>query len=249
MNPLVRTELLKQRTLRIFYLGVLSAPLVAGLVAVAVLGGAGRDGNDPLGPDSLAQTIGAPASVITIVALLLGILGTAGEYRHETITTTFLSTPRRRNVVLAKLVAHSLIGALIGVLSLTVTIAIGVPWLQAEHIDTHVDGDLLRVMVGVLVSTALHGALGVSVGALIRNQTAACTIVLVWLLAVEGVIGTLLHGGAMLHWLPVATAHAMVRSGSPGAGLSAPVAAGVFTIYLVTLAVAAVRLTIRRDIT
>ena len=65
----------------------------------------------------------------------------AGEYRHQTITTTFLASPRRRDVVVAKLVAHSLTGALMGLLSLAVSAAIAVPWLHASGVDVHLDGD------------------------------------------------------------------------------------------------------------
>src|SRR5688500_711995 len=108
MNRAVRTELLKQRTTRTFVAGIAAAASVAGLITVAILGAAGKQDNDPLGPASLVQAIGAPANVITVIALMLGILGMTGEYRHQTITTTFLPTPRRRNVILAKLIAHSL---------------------------------------------------------------------------------------------------------------------------------------------
>ena len=62
MTHLIRTELLKQRTVRLFVAGVLAAPVVAGLVTVAVLGAAGHQGNDPLSPASLVQTVGAPSA-------------------------------------------------------------------------------------------------------------------------------------------------------------------------------------------
>ena len=73
MNRLVRTELLKQRTTRTFVAGICATPLVAGLVTIAILGAAGKQGNDPLGPDSLVQVIGGPAAVITLIAVLLGV--------------------------------------------------------------------------------------------------------------------------------------------------------------------------------
>src|SRR6187200_2279284 len=91
LNRLVRTELLKQRTTRVPLAGICAAPVVAGLVTVAVLSFAGKQGNDPLGTDSLHQAIGAPADVITVIAVMLGVLGMAGEFRHQTITTTFLA--------------------------------------------------------------------------------------------------------------------------------------------------------------
>jgi ABC-2 type transport system permease protein len=89
MNRLVRTELLKQRTTRTGVAGILAAPALAGLMTSAILGAAGKQGNDPLGPDSLVQAVGAPAAAVTIVTLFLGLLATAGEHRHQTITTTY----------------------------------------------------------------------------------------------------------------------------------------------------------------
>jgi hypothetical protein len=105
------------------------------------------------------QIIGAPAGVITVIAVLLGVLGMAGEYRHHTITTTFLATPRRRDVVIAKIIAHALIGAVMGLLALTVSAAIAVPWLLSSGIDVPLNGDLVLVAAGLIVSTALYGAL------------------------------------------------------------------------------------------
>jgi ABC-2 type transport system permease protein len=249
MNRLVRTELLKQRTIRTFMAGIGAAPLVAGLVTVAILSAAGKQGNDPLGPDSLVHVIGGPAAVITLVAVLLGVLGMAGEYRHQTITTTFLASPRRRDVVIAKLVAHSLTGALMGLLSLAVAAAIAVPWLHASGVDVHLDGEGVRVAAGLIASTALYGALGVSIGALIRNQTTAAAVVLIWLLAVEGIISDLAHGAAVVQWLPAAAGRALVHNGPSDNGLPVLAAAGIFAVYVATFAAAGTRLTVDRDIT
>ena len=61
MNRLIYTELLKQRSTRTFRAGVIVAAVVAVLVTLAILGAAGRQGNEPLGPDNLVQVIGGPA--------------------------------------------------------------------------------------------------------------------------------------------------------------------------------------------
>lgn len=248
MNRLVRTELLKQRTTRSFLVGVAAAPAVATLVAIAVMSTAGKDGNDPLGPLSLAQVIGAPASIVTLVSLMLGLFATAGEYRHETITTTFLACPRRREVVIAKLVASALVGAVMGVLSLVVTIAISVPWLHSSGVAAHLGTNELRVGLGLVLSTALYGALGVAVGALVRNQTAASAAVLVWLLAVEGIVADVFSESAFVHWLPAAAGRALIHIGPAHGALAVPVAAGVFVAYVAVIALVAGAITLQRDI-
>ena len=173
----------------------------------------------------------------------------AGEYRHQTITTTFLASPRRRDVVIAKLLAHSLTGALIALLSLSVAAAIAVPWLHASGVDIHIDAEVIRVAAGLVASTALYGSLGVSIGALIRNQTAAAAVILIWLLAVEGFIGDLLHDAAVVQWLPAATGRALVHIGPSDNGLPVLAFAGTFAVYIVGFAAAGTRLTVNRDIT
>jgi len=249
MNRLVRTELLKLRTSRTLVAGICTAVTVAALATIAILSSAGKQGNDPLGPDSLIHVFGGPAAVITVVAMLLGVIGMAGEYRHQTITTTFLAWPRRRDVVVAKLLAHALIGALLASLSLAVAAGIAVPWLRASGVEIGLGGEGLRVAAGLVASTALYGSLGVSIGALIRNQTTAVAVVLIWLLAVEGFISDLAHGAAVVQWLPAAAGRALVHIGPSNDGLPVLAAAGIFALYIAGFAAAATRLTVARDIT
>ena len=249
MNRLVRTELLKLRTTRTFAAGICATVAVAGLVTVAILGAAGKQGNDPLSTDSLSHVLGGPAAVITVIAVLLGVIGMAGEYRHQTITTTFLASPDRRDVVIAKLVAHALTGALMALLSLAVAATIGVPWLLASGVDVHLDAEGVRVATGLVVSTALYGSLGVSLGALLRNQTTAAAVVLIWLLAVEGLIGDLVHGATLVRWLPAAAGRALVHIGPSDDGLPMLAAAGTVAVYVAAFAAAGTRLTVERDIT
>jgi ABC-2 type transport system permease protein len=249
MNTLIRTELLKQRTLRIYSVGVGATLVTAGLISVAVLGAAGHQDNEPLSSASLNQVLGAPVSVVTVIALMLGVIGMAGEYRHQTITNTFLATPRRGDVVLSKLVAHAITGSLLGLASLTVTLLIALPWLGANGTDIVFDSETARVAFGGIISIACYGALGVAVGALIRNQTAACAVVLTWLLAVEGLIGDVLHDSALVRWLPVAAGQAIVRTDEVGGLLPVPVAIAVFAAYVGLFAIAATRITLQRDVT
>jgi ABC-2 type transport system permease protein len=247
MSRLIRTELLKLRTTRSFLLTFAGVPVMAGLVVLAVFGAAGRQGNDPLGPDSLAQVLGAPASITTTLALILGVVGLAGEYRHKTITTTLLATPRRGRVVVAKVVAHALAGTAVAMVTLAATAAVAVPWLVQADVPVDVGDKVARVAGGLVLATALHGALGVAVGALIRNQTVAVAVAFGWLLKVEGAVAGLFRSETLADWLPFATGRAIVPAG-PGAR-SLWAAAAVLALYVVALATAGTRLVVDRDIT
>ena len=247
MNRLIRAELLKQRTTPVFLLAFAAVPAVASLVTLAVYGAAGRQGNDPLGPDSLVQALGAPASVLTLMALLLGIVGMAGEYRHQSITNTLLAAPRRRDVVLAKLAAHTIAGAAMAALSLAVSAAVAVPWLMSADVAVGLDGRVVGIAAGMIFSTALHAALGVAIGALLRNQTAAVAAVLVWLLALEGILANVLRSAAVLDWLPGALAAALVGAGPEG--VPAWAAAVGMTAYVAGFSALASRYVVSRDVT
>ena len=94
----------------------------------------GRDGNPSLSADSLPMLVGLPVTLLSGAALLLGILGMAGEFRHQTVTQTFLVTPDRGRVVAAKLVAYPLAGILLALTILAFTAAVAAGWLAAKGI-------------------------------------------------------------------------------------------------------------------
>jgi hypothetical protein len=75
----------------------------------------------------------------TLLAVLAAI-GLTGEFRHQT-TTTFLATPHRGRVVLAKLITYALVGVGYALACIAVTIAIALPWLDARGIPVPLGGN------------------------------------------------------------------------------------------------------------
>jgi ABC-2 type transport system permease protein len=248
MIRLVRAELAKLSTIRLFY-GVAAAMAVFGvLTVVANITSAGQQGNPPLSADDLPAIVGAPATLLSGAALLLGILGVTGEFRHHTITQTFLSTPDRGRVVAAKLAAYALAGIAVAVPSLAVTTAVALPWMKAEGLSvTILDLELARVLGGTLLAAGLCGLVGVGVGALIRNQVAALVGVLVWVLVVEGLLLSLLNVPSLAKWLPSAAAAALTRPS--GDHLSRWAGGLLFAAYGLAFSVVGTRFVIRRDVT
>ena len=91
--------------------------------------------------------------------LVLGILVMAGEFRHGTATSTFLITPDRRRVVAAKVVAASLVGVVLALVTSVVTLAVAIPWLQADGVDVASYGsDIALGLLGSIAATALAPA-------------------------------------------------------------------------------------------
>ena len=249
MTRLVKAELLKLRTTRTARtLLALAAAGTAALVALVLLL-AGRPGQPELGADALRQLVLVPAQPLTLAALVLGILGMAGEFRHGTATSTFLVTPVRGRVVAAKLAAAAATGLAMALVASAAVFAVGLPWLKAKGIEVTVaDAGLLARVAGLAVAVALFAVLGVGLAALLRNQVAAVIVGLLWWSqGVERILVAVLHQPGLERWLPRGAASALTAPGDA----TLPMWAGglVFAAYGLVLALAGGRLVARRDLT
>jgi ABC-2 type transport system permease protein len=248
MTRLVQAELLKlwtTRTARVLL--ALTAAGTAALVTL-VLTLAGRPGQPALGDDALRQLVGVPNGPLTLAALVLGVLGMAGELRHGTATSTFLVTPVRGRVVAAKLAAAALAGLAMALVATAVGLAIGLPWLHAKGIGAGLaDPGLGLRVAGLAAAVALYAVLGTGLGALVGNQFAAVVVGLLWLHGVEAILVGMLHRPGLGRWLPEGAATALT---APGDG-TLPMWAGglVFAAYGLALALLGGRLMVRRDLT
>ncbi|MBA3654245.1 MAG: ABC transporter permease [Actinobacteria bacterium] len=250
MNQLVRAELLKMRTTRVFAATALAALAFIPLtIAVAVLT-AGKPGGTPAFEthEGVRHVLSA-SSAGTVVVLLIGILLMAGEHRHGTATATFLVTPDRKRVVGAKLIAATIAGAAVAVVSSVLTLAIVIPWLAAK--DVHVDllgSDVVLVLLGGFVATCLYAPIGVGLATMIRNQTTAQGVALVWTLVVEGLVVSLVP--TLGRWLPGGAATALTYAAVNDVKLLPAWAAGLlFAAYAFAFGAAGIALIQRRDIT
>ena len=257
MTRLVRAEFTKLATTRLLY-GLAAAMAAFGALTVAAgAAPAGTQGNPPLSADSLPMLIAGPVTQLPAAALLLGILGMTGEFRHQTVTQTFLVTPDRGRVVAAKLVAYPLAGIALALTTLATTAIVAVGWLAAKGITPSVSPSVFDARLGplqwfgvvgvTLLAAGLCGLVGVGVGALVRNQVAALVGTLVWVAVVEGLLLSLLHAPSLGKWLPSAAAAAITSPG--GAHLSRLAGSLLLATYALALALAGTRLVVRRDIT
>jgi ABC-2 type transport system permease protein len=239
---LIANEILKLRTTR----GPLLLLGGAQLVIVAGASGPFLSGADSTDPETIQAAV-AHAGLVSIFALVLGIMGMAGEYRYRTITDTYLSTPDRGRVVAAKLVTYAGAGALFGVVSAIVATTTTALWLAAKPGSLDLgDAQLWQTLVGCIGWNAGFAAIGVGVGALMRNLAAAVAVALAWLALVEGVVGQLL-GSGLARWLPFASGVAM--EGVNSNGLPQWGGALVVAAYSLIFALVAISTTVRRDVT
>jgi ABC-2 type transport system permease protein len=242
MTTLVANEYRKLRTIRGPWLLLAAGPV---LVIIGVAGEfvGGADLTQP----GLAHLSVGHTGLVSLVALVFGITAVAGEYRHKTITDTYLAIPRRGRVLVAKFAVYTAVGAVFGVvLAITAAVATAVALTANDSVLDQSNSDLWRTLAGGVAINAAFAALGVSLGALIRNLAAAIAAALAWIALVEGLLGELFSD--LEPWLPFAGGQALGRL--PGAPDIAQWAGGLLLAgYTVAFAALALATSIRRDVT
>jgi ABC-2 type transport system permease protein len=249
MNNLIRSELLKQRTVRLPLIAVAAAAIAGALTAIAIITTAGHAGNPPLDRHSLTQLVHGPFAIVAGAALLLGILSTAGEFHHQTITSTLLAAPRRGRLLTAKVLVHAGLGAGLALVACAVNLAVSIPWLASHDVPLAGPTDVARVVAGSVAAAALFGAAGAGLGALLANQTTAVTVSLVWLLAVEGLVVNITSTPTLHDRLPGGALGVIARGAGEGAHTPLWAATGCAVAYAGGLVAAGTRRLIDRDVT
>lgn len=246
MTNLIRLELYKLRTVRspLVLLGLSQLVIVAGVTGLVVSSDSLRTAD--AAPGALAHT-----GLVSLFTLVLGITAVAGEYRNRTITDTYLSTPKRSRVIAAKLVAYSVVGALFATVNAVTAVVATATWWAVKDVPLSLsEPDVWHTIAGCFAWNVLFAVIGVGVGALIRNLTAAVAAALAWLALVEGIVGQLVGDAA--RWLPFATGSALGDLSSVADGLD-PVpqlaAAAALAGYGALFAIVAVATSMRRDVT
>jgi ABC-2 type transport system permease protein len=189
MTSLVLAELLKFRTTRMAIGVLLAAVLLTGIAAAGTVGSAR---GDQLGTSDFSRDVLSSALITTLIVFLLGVVSVTTEWRHGTVTRTFLITPQRARVLVAKELWIVGLGAVLFVLALVITLAVAVPWLSIRGSSLEVDSHLLGLVGRGVLATMVWGVLGVGVGAIVQNQTAALIGAIIWVLPVEALATALL---------------------------------------------------------
>ena len=187
MNTLIRGEIHKLATMR--WVKIALAALIVMAPAFTLLGvfvatrDAGVDDRD------FVRGVLSISAVSSLMFLGVGIASMAGEFRHGTSVPTFLITPRRRDVLIAKLVTTTVtgLGAAAGAISFGLALAVAVPALHHQGIH-HLTGNTPAMWLGAAVATAAFGALGVAIGTITRNTVTAIIAAIGWSYLVEGMI-------------------------------------------------------------
>jgi ABC-2 type transport system permease protein len=263
----IRAELLKFFTTRLWW-GMAIAVLLTGagfalLFAFIFTSDAVRGPNGPAGPTTdlalARQVFTGGISFGYLLTLAIGIMTIGAEYRHKTVTSTFLAVPRRVRVMLAKVVSLLLIGAGYGVLSLVASVATGAVVLSVRGHQPFADPAIWQTLALSLLVLGLWALIGLGAGILIPNQVAALLIAIGAAWIVEPILGAVIGltdwGRAITPYLPSRATSAML--GTSGGGFDGGQAttqlawwggALVLAAYAAVMAGIGSWLTVRRDI-
>jgi ABC-2 type transport system permease protein len=246
MLSLIRAEFLALRTIRLPWALVAGPVLLAAGLAVSAVLDAGQRGAPSIG------TAGAMFAVLDatgpgrLVILLLGVLTVTAEFRHGTVTATFLHSPRRIRVLAAKAAASVAAAAVAAAGALAAALAVGLA--TGALAPALINPDVVVHVAGLSLAYPLYGLIGVAAGALIVYQPIAVLLPLAWALYLEGfALG--LAPDSVAPWSLNGVTAALAHSGTLPDVLPVAVGGTLLAAYaLFLLSLGAVRFA-RRDIT
>ena len=242
----MRSELRKLTTIRGPWLLLAVGPLVV----VAGISGLVQSGGNLHDPATQSKAL-AHVGLAALLTLVVGIVAVAGEYRHRTITDTYLSTPARGRVLAAKLTVYGLVGAAAGLVSSLVALATAAAWWAVKGDSFHLfTAANWRTLGGGIAANLAFAVIGTGLGALIRNLAGAIAAALAWVALIEGIAGQLI-GSGLARWLPFYASQALDRADMAGSLRLLPQWGGGLVLlgYAAVFATAAVVTTLSRDVT
>lgn len=182
---------------------------------------------------------------------VLGVLVVAGEYATGMIRSSLMAVPQRLPLLWAKLAVFCAVTFAL-MLWFALTAFFGVQAIVAGHgVDRALgDPDALRVVFGTALYLTVIGALGVGLGALLRNTAAAISAFVTLLLVLPATVAVLPGdlGESVGPYLPLNAGSAIATAQPDGRDLLAPwTGLGVLCCYVaVVVGLAAWRLA-RKD--
>ncbi len=190
MGGAIRAEIRKIFSTRLWWGLMAGLVIISGGLSVlfASLVGTKVAGSNPaenpflhmsLGTAQLVYSAGFVYNLTPLIPLALGVILITQEFRHQTISATFLATPKRFEVLVSKSVAIVVIGVVYGIVHNIASGGFGGLVLGIKGESTYLgDAQVWRTFAVSVLVFVLWALLGFGFGLLVRNQIAAVFIAL-----------------------------------------------------------------------
>lgn len=250
MTRLLASEFYKLRTTRL-YLGLLLATLALVVLVTGVQ--LAQGGESAVTIEGAAPAVETPedmrsilnvAGIAGLFTLVLGATAVANEHRHGTIVGTYLITPSRGRVVVAKVIAYAAAGVVFGIVVEAAVLAEVSLWLTVTGEAVPFGGVVVEALVAGPVITGLAAGTGVGVSAAVPNQLGAVLVVIGWSMVVEQLVSGLLPD--LAPWLPLSGVSTALTGDNPEIGAATGVIMGLG--YMVLLAGLGIQVARSRDV-
>ncbi|MBF6472984.1 MULTISPECIES: ABC transporter permease [Nocardia] len=185
---------------------------MAALLASVARASYGTDGAIDL---TVSTAVAGISGFGVMVLMIMATLTVTSEYRFGIIRTTFQATPHRAKVILTKAGLVGVYGAVLTFvlvfLAYLVAKALGGP--EAGASLTLSSAEDWREVYGIPIYAFLCVLLAVGVGVLVRQSAAAISLIVLWPLLIEGLLGAFgSFGRNVTPFLPFANANHFISS-------------------------------------
>ena len=206
MIALIRSEWLKLRTVRSNITMTCFAvvlPLAITLLTTAFIG------IDSVDDATVSAVLLGSGSLSVLLFGIIGVLAITQEYSQGTIRLTLAANPRRTRVFVAKAIVLSILSAGLTTFIVLVGNTAGEAILDSRGaIGKLSNDDMGAAYLAMIALSVVVSLLGMAIGTLTRNPPSAVTVLVLWPLLLESLIGGLLSiaiSDEIFKWMPFQT--------------------------------------------
>lgn len=200
----MRAEWLKVISTKTWIGIVLASFVFTGMTVFGYVQVAGTLGIPTLDDVRLMNLLYGGSATGVALALILGVVGATAEYRYGTVDHTYLIAPKRSKVLVAKIIVHAFLGALVGVASFGIAYVATEIAVAGKSHAVVASSDLIQIGIATVAAFSIYTMLGVAFGSLVRNQLVGVAATFGWIFIFERLmvvftpdLGKWLPGGAV----------------------------------------------------
>ena len=206
MIALIRSEWLKLRTVRSNI--TMACFAVALPLAITLLTMAFKN-IDSIDNRAVSGVLLGSGSLSVLLFGIIGVLAITQEYSQGTIRLTLAANPRRTKVYVAKGIVLAILSGGLTAFVILVGNTAGEAILDSRGAVGKLSNDKMgQAYLGMIALSILVSLLGMAIGTLTRNPPSAVTVLVLWPLLLESLIGGLLSvviNDQIFKWMPFQT--------------------------------------------